>query len=54
MKRRPGERLQMNALFNHPWMQRMAKFYDLEIKDYIFGQQNDKQREMLSQSLKLE
>lgn len=44
----------MEQIFEHEWVKRMAKSYDLDIQEYIYEFKNEKAREMLSQSMKLE
>lgn len=44
----------MEQIFEHEWVKRMAKSYDLDIQEYIYEFKNEKAREMLSQSMKVE
>ncbi|CAD8155950.1 unnamed protein product [Paramecium pentaurelia] len=52
MKRDSKQRLTMDQVFSHPWMLKMAKEYNVEIKEYIFEEK--KNLDELSSSLRLD
>ncbi|CAD8078068.1 unnamed protein product [Paramecium sonneborni] len=52
MKRDSKQRLTMESVFQHPWLEKMAKEYNVEIKEYIFEEK--KNLDQLSSSLKLD